>query len=139
MQSDQMVPDALSGIYLFFGDEQTYKGKVQIRSSRQHSLHNLIRVPGKAPAKLKGSVDPFRIVCENYAEVTKCLFSIALNQKEVGSIPGDMRGMRVCFHGMFHTIFLLTSAPCDLIRIRQIQPALRAVRDSSLLLCNGLK
>src|ERR1017187_8012938 len=110
-----MVPDVFRGGYFLFGDKQTQKRKVQIRSSRQRPIKNLIRVSGCTPAELESRVNRLRIVCENNAEITQRLFSIALNQEEVGGLPSDMRGRWIGFPGTFHTLFLLLGAARDLV------------------------
>src|ERR1035441_290035 len=101
-----MVPDVFRGGYFLFGDKQTQKRKVQIRSSRQRPIKNLIRVSGCTPAELESRVNRLRIVCENNAKITKCPFLITLNQEEVCGLPGDMRCRWIRFHSLFDTLFL---------------------------------
>src|ERR1017187_6280937 len=115
-----MVPDVFRGGYFLFGDKQTQKRKVQIRSSRQRPIKNPIRVSGCTPAELESRVNRLRVVCENNAKITKRPFLITLNQEEVGGLPGDMRCRWFRFHGTFHTLFLLSGAARELVGTCQI-------------------
>src|ERR1022692_4516779 len=110
-----MVPDIFRGGYFLFGDKQTQKRKVQIRSSRQRSIKNLVLVSGCTPAELESRVNRLRVVCENNAKITKCPFLITLNQEEVCGLPGDMWGCWVRFHSLFDTLFLLAGVASHLI------------------------
>src|SRR5580658_3049361 len=101
-----MIPDVFRGGYFLFGDKQTQKRKVQIRSSRQCLIKNLIRVSGCTPAELESSVNRLRVVCENNPKITKRLFLITLNQEEVCGLPGDLRCRWVRFHCLFDALFL---------------------------------
>ena len=122
-----MVPDVFRGGHLLFGDKQTQKRKVQIRSSRQRPLKNLIRVSGCTPAELERRVNRLRIVCENNAKITKCAFLITLNQEEICGHPGDLRSRWVRYHSLFDTLFLLAGVASHLIGTRQIQPVPRYI------------
>src|ERR1035437_8241391 len=122
-----MVPDVFRGGYFLFGDKQTQKRKVQIRSSRQRPIKNLIRVSGCTPAELESRVNCLRIVCENNAKITKCPCLITLNEEEICGLPGDMRCRWVSFHSLFDTLFLLADVASHLIRTRQIQPVPRYI------------
>src|ERR1700723_2053969 len=118
VQSDQMVPDVFRGGYFLFGNKQTKKRQVQIRSSRQRPIKNRIRVSGCAPAELESRVDRIRIVCENNAKTTECPFLITLDQEKVRGLPGDVRCRRVRFHSPFNTPFLLAGSASHLISAR---------------------
>ena len=74
-----MLPDILRRFHFLFDNQQMQEREAKIRPSRQYLGDNLIRVAGRAPAKLEGSVDQLRIVCHHHAEVTKRLFSITLS------------------------------------------------------------
>src|ERR1035441_10511884 len=117
-----MVPDVFRGGYFLFGDKQTQKRKVQIRSSRQRPIKNLIRVSGCPPAELESRVNRLRVVCENNAKITKRPFLIPLNQEKVCGLPGDMLCRWVGFHSLFDTLFLLAGAASHLIGTCQIEP-----------------
>src|SRR5208282_5681340 len=112
-----MVPDVFRGGHFLLGDKQTQKRKVKTRSLRQHLSKNQILVFRCPPAKPKCGVNGIRVgvICEYYAEITQRLFSIALNQEEVGGLPSDMRGRWVRFDGTLHTLFLLLGAALDLV------------------------
>src|ERR1700677_3258597 len=113
-----MVPDVFRGGYFLFGNKQTEKRQVQIRSSRQRPIKNLIRVSGCAPAELESRVDRLRIVCKNNAKTPKCPFLITLNQEKVCGLPGDVRCRWVRFHSPFNTPFLLVGSTSHLIGAR---------------------
>src|SRR5208282_6012749 len=110
-----MVPDVFRGGYFLFGDKQSQKRKVPIRSSRQHLIKNLIRVSGCTPAELESRVDGIGVVCEYHVEITQSLFLIPLNQEKVSGLPSDIRGGWVGFYGAFHTLFLLSGAARELV------------------------
>src|SRR5450755_1519936 len=83
----------------------------------------MIRVPRRAPTDPKSRVNRIDIVvCEHYAEVTKCLFMIALNQEEICCLPCYLRRCWVSFHSTFHTLFLLLGEARHVVDIGQIQP-----------------
>src|SRR5580700_646837 len=113
-----MVPDVFRGAYFLFGNKQTQERQVKIRSSRQRSIENLIRVSGCAPAELESRVDCLRIVCENNAKTTECPFLITLNQEKICGLPGDVRCRWVRFDSPFNTPFLLAGSASHLIGAR---------------------
>ena len=121
-QSDQTVPDVFRRGYFLFLDEQTEKRQVEVRSGWQRLVKHLGGVSTRAPAKLKGRIDCLRIVREHHSKVAKRLFSIALNQEEIGRLPSNMRSCWIRFHAVLGTLCLLADTPRNLVGSGQIQP-----------------